>query len=669
MNINDLRTGSASSSVDMQSDNIVNINLKNGVSAEKREELMRARREHAPEGADFEKDSQLVGRDLGNGRREFVPASAGIYDAKVEEEKDDVTKILEIFDNEYLPNKIKEVEQFNAALDMTGSLTEEEVLQMQNKEYVTKVIEDPKRVSALKTHEMTEEEVKAKYEHEQEIIRRQDELKRQQEEELTRKGIDYNPDHYKNLPGMEEDEKESIPVGSVEDLENPIFEEDGDDEEMENSNNMVIEHDNVDLEDPVENYTTNDLPPVKELDETNTKDVVVNEKTEEKVIDEDEDFVLPKSELVEVGDNLEDYVDKETDEEYNNSTVVTMGEDRETDEQILDRFKKSIRDKIKPVTKAFDISTYTITTKAIPFSNSVQQKTNHFRRAKWALMSTGRPITMRSFKSTELDEMNSNSKADSRYMIVKKQYGMIFNHIEDPKPATVEEWAKVNSFLDLEHIWFAIYRSCYEGANYIPRDCVDNKECRNVFLTEDTPIMDMVKFKDKEAKKKFFNILNKNADETSTMYTSEITPVSDDYAIAFREPSIYNIVFESALVEEEFLEKHQDLVSVLAYVDKVYRIDHENRKLIPIESPYFKDNATKTYKARIKAMSKVLDTLTSDQYRFILAIIDEINKRGDEVTYVYPEVTCPKCNRTAPEQVQSAQNMVFLRHQLVALAL
>ena len=84
MNINDLRTVSVTSGVDMQSDNIVNINLKKGVSAEKREELMRARREHAPDDADFERDSQLVGRDLGNGRREFVPASAGIYDAKRE---------------------------------------------------------------------------------------------------------------------------------------------------------------------------------------------------------------------------------------------------------------------------------------------------------------------------------------------------------------------------------------------------------------------------------------------------------------------------------------------------------------------------------------------------------------------------------------------------------
>lgn len=666
MNINDLRTGSASSGVDVQSDNIVNINLKKKqtISAEQREQLLKARRENAPEDANFEEDSQLVGRDLGNGRREFVPASAGIYDAKREEYKDDIETILDKFDNEYLPNKLKEIEDFNAALDMAGELTEEEVLQMQGKEYVTKVIEDPKRLGVLKTHEMTDEEAKIRYEQEQEILKRRDEMERQQRE-LLNKNIDYNPDHYKNLPGMEE-ENEPIPVGSVEDLENPVFDKEDENDEVE-----TRQENSYTKERPEYAYTTPRQEDVDVYDDSSEEDTLdspdpnYDSDTKE---EENEEFILPQSEVIEEGNSYGDEFDKDEEDE-SDVVIKTVDDDHESDEQILERFKRSIRDKIKPVTKAFNISTYTVVNKAIPFSNAVQQKTNHFRRAKWALMSTGRPITIRSFKSTELDEMNNTSNSDSRYMTVKKQYSMIFDHIEDPKPKTVEEWAKVNSFLDLEHIWFAIYRACFEGANYIPRDCIDTKGCRNVFLTDDTPIMDMVKFKDKDAKKKFFNILNKDADISSTMYVSEITPVSDDYAIAFREPSIYNIVFESALVEEDFLNKYQDLVSLLAYVDSVYRIDHTNHTLIPVNGPHFNDNVTKTYKARIKTLSKVIDTLSSDQYRFILAIIDEINKRGDEVTYVYPEVTCPKCNRTTKEQSQSAQSMVFLRHQLVALAI
>lgn len=685
MNIEELRTGS-NQNINVQSDSLVNPNLAKTISVEERDRLRKARLENAPEDADINADAKKVGEDIGGGRRKFVPETLGIYDAKREEEPDDVEKILDKFDNEYLPRKIAEMEQFNAALDMTGELTEEEVLQMQGKEYITKAIEDPRRINALKTHELTEEETREKYEREQEILRKKDEEEKMHEEKVKQfrertstvdnSKIDYNPDHYNNLPGMEDEPV----VGVVEELQNPtMYEEEyeiGDNEDMEVMEEEKIEVPedvNVSQEDEtaevkpkvaIDEYMVETAPVKSEEKELTNPRINLEENKEEDVDEDENDFVLPKSEIIE--DKTEDAFD---DEEESSDEETVMEDGRETDEQITERFKKSIREKIKPVTKAFDISTYSVATKAIPFSNATQQSTNHYRSAKWALMSTGRPITMRSFKSTELDEMSNNNRTDSRYMIVKKQYSMIFNHILDPKPKTVEEWAKMNSFLDLDHIWFAIYRSCYEGANYIPRDCVDTRVCRNVFLTEDTPIMDMVKFKDKDAKKKFFNILNKDSNITSLMYTSEITPVSDNYAISFREPSIYNIVFESALLESDFIERHQDLVSVLAYIDKIYRIDHVHHTLVPIDCPVFHDNVTKTYKARIKVFSKVLDTLTSDQYRYILAIIDSINKRGDEVSYVYPEVSCPKCQKIVPEAQQNPQNMVFLRHQLVTLAL
>src|SRR5699024_2217319 len=140
----------------------------------------------------------------------------------------------------------------------------------------------------------------------------------------------------------------------------------------------------------------------------------------------DEDFVLPESQIVETTEDTFDEFEENEKEESEDSD----NEDEEN-EEIMERFKKSVREKIKPVTKAFDISTYSVSKKTVPFSNAVQAQTNHFRSVKWALMSTGRPITMRSFKSTELDAMNAGSRTDSRYMNVKKQYQMIYNHIMD----------------------------------------------------------------------------------------------------------------------------------------------------------------------------------------------------------------------------------------------
>lgn len=686
MNIDDLRTQNGRDAVQMHSDSIVNINLKKSMDPKNREELMKKRMENAPEGFDQEEASKLQGRDLGNGVHEFVPASLGIHDAPKEEEKDDITKALEIFDKEVLPAKIREVQEFNAAIDMAGEISEEEVRQMQGKDYITKVMEEPRRLGALKTYDMTDEEVKEKEKQEREYWEKRDRERQESQDQYAKEmGLDLD-----NLD-LPYDKSEEVPydMSQVESVPNPTMDDDlyteKEDEEnivMEQQNDVVEKEVNVskdtnNTDDIIKsevnnnsdvdngNHSHDDIHMIKEQPKVDTITPSEDNKVTKMEEDEnDEDFVLPESQIVETTEDTFDEFEENEKEESEDSD----NEDEEN-EEIMERFKKSVREKIKPVTKAFDISTYSVSKKTVPFSNAVQAQTNHFRSVKWALMSTGRPITMRSFKSTELDAMNAGSRTDSRYMNVKKQYQMIYNHIMDPKPKTVEEWAKVNSFLDLEHIWFSVYRACFEGSNYIPRDCVDTRECKEVFLSEDIPIMDMVKFKDKDAKKRFFNILNKEPDETSTMYVSEIVPVSDDYAFALREPSIYNIVFETALLEEDFLESHQDLVSVLAYVDSVYKMDHVNKVLVPIQSPYFQNNVTKTYKTRIKTFSKVLDTLTSDQYRYLLTLIDEVNKRGDDVKYIYPEMNCPKCGKTIPESDQTAQNMVFLRHQLVALAI
>ena len=686
MNIDDLRTQNGRDAVQMHSDSIVNINLKKSMDPKNREELMKKRMENAPEGVDQEEASKLQGRDLGNGVHEFVPASLGIYDAPKEEEKDDITKALEIFDKEVLPAKIREVQEFNAAIDMAGEISEEEVRQMQGKDYITKVMEEPRRLGALKTYDMTDEEVKEKERQEREYWEKRDRERQESQDQYAKEmgldldNLDLPYDKSEEVP-YDMNQVESVPNPTMdddlytekEDEENIVMEQQNDVVEKEmnvskdtnNTDNIIKSEINNNSDVDNGNRSQDDIHMIKEQPKVDTITPSEDKKVTKMEEDEnDEDFVLPESQIVETTEETFDEFEENEKEENEDSD----NEDEEN-EEIMERFKKSVREKIKPVTKAFDISTYSVSKKTVPFSNAVQAQTNHFRSVKWALMSTGRPITMRSFKSTELDAMNAGSRTDSRYMNVKKQYQMIYNHIMDPKPKTVEEWAKVNSFLDLEHIWFSVYRACFEGSNYVPRDCVDTRECKEVFLSEDIPIMDMVKFKDKDAKKRFFNVLNKEPDETSTMYVSEIVPVSDDYAFALREPSIYNIVFETALLEEDFLEAHQDLVSVLAYVDSVYKMDHTNKVLVPIQSPYFQNNVTKTYKTRIKTFSKVLDTLTSDQYRYLLTLIDEVNKRGDDVKYIYPEMNCPKCGKTIPESDQTAQNMVFLRHQLVALAI
>lgn len=651
MELDDLKSTGRANTIQMQEDTIMNINLQNALNTASNEELLRKRMENAPEGVNQDELSQLKGKDLGNGVHEFVPESIGIFNKPKEEVENDDVKALKIFDEVVLPAKIKEMQEVNEVIEAAGSITEDEILAMQGKSYITTVMEDLKRINNLKTYDMTDEEYRIKTEKENAYWAERDKERRESQKSYEQE-FGLNVDNL-DLPYA----KEEIPysVDAMETIPNPSMD---DEEPLNMTENEVAE--------VMDNPVMTDKVSIKEVEEIRNDASEDTASVEVETTEDEEDFVLPEAQMVEdtvVGDTVVDTSDNEDEEDEE------LEEGMETKEQISERFKKSIRDKIKPVTVPFDISTYSLTTNAVAFSNSTQAQTTHFRSAKWALMSTGRPITMRSFKSTELDAMNAGNRTDSRYMAVKKQYQIIYNHILDEKPATVEGWAKVNSFLDLEHIWFSMYRACFEGSNYIPNDCSDSTKCRNVFLSEDVPIMDMVKFKDKSAKKRFFDILNKESNETSKMYVSEVVPISNDYAVALREPSIYNIVFETTLLDEKFLEANQDLVSILAYVDNIYKIDHVNHSLVPIKVPYIPENESKTYRARIKTYSKILDTLTSDQYRYVFTLVDHINNRGDDVTYIYPETNCPKCQKVVPETARSAQNMVFLRHQLVTFAI
>lgn len=642
-----------------KSERIVNVNLQpKQEQATDTESIMKQRQQLAPEGFDQEKASHLRGENVGGGRTRFVPESLGFHDAPKEEHVDDVTKALEMFDKEVLPRKQAEVQRFNDTIDAAGSVTEREWNEINGVGYVNDVIESPKRVDALKTWDMSEEETKAKYEAEQEHWKKVDEAAAAQKE-----GIDPNKDNFGldldnlNLP-YDEEEIESMDNDIFEDEDKENKEEETPMEELKQVAPITTPNKRMEMDE-----VTEEIENAKPERETKPYTMIPNDtkepiETREEVKEEisNDDVKIPDSNPV---DDIDEELEKELMED----------EEEETDEEIQERFKKSVIEKVKPVTKKFDISTFSIANKKIPFSNATKSATTHYRSAKWALMSTGRPITMRSFKSTELDALSNTGNEPTRYMSIKKMYSIIFDHIMDPKPKDVEEWAKVNSFLDLEHIWFAIYRACFEGSNFIPTDCSDTVKCRNVFLSDNVQIKDNVKFADENAKKKFNRIINSDSNVTSLMYTSEVIPVSDDYAIAFKEPSIYNVAFESALLDEEFIEKHQDLVSIISYIDKIYKINHEAQTLEEIDLPVFPNNKTKTFKTKVLNYAKVISTLDSDQYRFILTVVDQINKRGDELTYVYPEMSCPKCGATIPERRVNAQRMVFLRHQLVALAL
>lgn len=367
------------------------------------------------------------------------------------------------------------------------------------------------------------------------------------------------------------------------------------------------------------------------------------------------DFVSGDINFAEEEEDLEENVDEKSEA------------DKDQEEQ-LNKLRTLIRKKIRPVSDAFDISTFSISKRPASSVAISTPRDNGEKIVDWVLMSSEKPIYMRRFSGTEIERLATGGKGRTRLNKALDMWQLIYNHIVDPnKPENLEDWAKTTSFLDIDHIYMAIYRANFEGANYIPYNCINNS-CKEVILTDDFDIMNMCKFAKKEDKDKFYSILGSETNSTQKLYSTEVVPVSDNYAFVFREPSIYNIIFESAVLDQEFVDKFGDLITICTYIDGIYYINKAERTLQPVRTNIYPNNMKKTVKSRIINYSKIISGLNSDQYNTLLAYMQKINESGDSLTYQLPEVTCPHCGTVIPAKKQEAQDMVFTRHQLAALA-
>lgn len=418
-----------------------------------------------------------------------------------------------------------------------------------------------------------------------------------------------------------------------------------------------------------------DEEPAEEVEEAPSKKVVpmttVHDESDENNEKPKTTKTLNREDIVVNDDPFKDFqggdIDFNKEEEDLEDNVDRTEEEKEQQEQ-MDKLRSLVREKIRPVSSGFDISTFSISKK--PASKTISTpRDNGNKIADWVLMSSQKPIYMRRFTGTEIERLANGGKGRTRLNKVLDMWKLIYDHIVDPhKPEKLEDWAKSTSFLDIDHIYMAIYRANFEGSNFIPFNCT-NKDCKEkVFLTDNIDIMDMCKFNKKSDKEKFFSILGSETNASSKLYSTEVVPVSDDYAFAFREPSIYNIIFESAVLDEDFVDKFGDLVTICTYIDGIYYINKAERTLQPVRSNIYPNNMKKTVKSRIINYSKIISTLNSDQYNTILAYMQKINESGDSLSYQTPEVTCPYCGTVIPARDQEAQSLVFTRHQLAALA-
>ena len=105
---------------------------------------------------------------------------------------------------------------------------------------------------------------------------------------------------------------------------------------------------------------------------------------------------------------------------------------------------------------------------------------------------------------------------------------------------------------------------------------------------------------------------------------------------------------------------------MIPYIDSLYIID--GTSLIPVGYKIYADNVNKSIRSKIATYAKVLSTLTVDEFTPVRSYIAEIMNRGNDISYIYPSVTCPKCGKPTREIPASAEELVFIRYQLGALA-
>lgn len=349
-----------------------------------------------------------------------------------------------------------------------------------------------------------------------------------------------------------------------------------------------------------------------------------------------------------------------------NDDVIDDEEIEKAEKENLRKLQEAVRAKIKPASEVIDLSSFTIANTPISVNSTLDKSIED--EIVYPLYHSNRSTRMKRFFASDIENINPDPKASGLNTIetMKKVYRTFYEHITDAnKPAKFEQWLKSTSFMDIKHLYMAAYISAFDGANYITYTC---DECDNVWLSDSVDIKEnMIEFKDEKIKEKFYELFEKESSTMDKLYTTEIVPISTKYAFSFHDPSIYNVVFESASLPRKITNKYSDMLSVLMYIDKIYSIDVNTKQLKPIALKEFRDSITNTTKVKIYIYSKILKSLTSDEYQTIGKYINKINTREEEIKYYKPGSVCPKCGKKIEREEANPIQLVFQRHSLEAI--
>lgn len=368
-----------------------------------------------------------------------------------------------------------------------------------------------------------------------------------------------------------------------------------------------------------------------------------------------------ESNSIKAGDDLDldDFKELNLDDEEKK-------EDNLEDE--LKEFQKNLAVKLNPISKPLDLNSVTVIKKPLAISNALLDHSKSKHITDWVMYADKQNFSMEAFTGTEIDELDARTYGQrNRYNTFLDIYKKMFNKIPGlNKKVKLEEWLKTINFFSVNDLWFGVYKASFEKSNIIPYEC---PHCHKTFLREPS-IMSMVKFKDKTTEAKFNKIFNSTMSFEKAEYPVIRVQISDKFVVDLREPSLWNVVFENAILEDSFRQKYASLLTTITYIDALYMIrdSKEGVYLQEIQPKSEPENMLKHIKYRVYTYAKILQTITSDERSILKSHIDSIIESHDEIAYQIPETTCEHCKKHIDAVEKSGEELLFMRENLSDLA-
>ena len=330
--------------------------------------------------------------------------------------------------------------------------------------------------------------------------------------------------------------------------------------------------------------------------------------------------------------------------------------------KMLEAYRVKVKSKLEASDRIHSVKDGKISISKIPISFSkalqnVQAKSVH--TASFPLVHTGRMVTMESLIGDEISILDSRNY-ESDMEAARAMYGLLYKKDVSPgKPDSWDKWLQSICDWDIFNLYMALFIATFKDSCYIPYTCPN---CSNMFFKE-YKVTDLYR-KHPGASKEFDDrvkaIVESGDNSVPSALVSEYLPISKNFAVGFRAPSIYSATFESAALEPKFREKHIQAINVSQYIDGAYYINgvkpNGELDLYPINFKVDKNNATLTLKMKIITIEKIIQTLTTDETAVFTAKLNSLNSKAyDRFQFLIPGTTCHE--KYGPQKAQDGTDL------------